>query len=199
MQATRLTATTGVFLLLCGLAFLMYIDRSNISIAAPVIQKEFGFSNARLGWVFSAFATAYACCMLAGGLLTDRIGPRLALAFYGLVWSLATVVSGLTASLGQLVASRFIVGMGESAVYPTMARVVSIWIPDARRGSAQGTIHAIGRVGNAAAPIVVTALIVASSWRTAFIVLGAVTGLYVAFLYAYLRDDPHAHPAVTPA
>ena len=75
MHKTKMTATTGVFLLLCGLAFLMYIDRSNVSIAAPVIQKEFGFSNAHLGWVFSAFATAYACCMLLGGLLTDKIGP----------------------------------------------------------------------------------------------------------------------------
>ncbi len=199
MRTTKLTATPGVFLLLCGLAFLMYIDRSNVSIAAPVIQKEFGFSNAHLGWVFSAFATAYACCMLVGGLLTDKIGPRLALTLYGLVWSVATIVSGLTSSLGQLVASRFVVGMGESAVYPTVARVVSIWIPDARRGAAQGMVHAIGRVGNAAAPIVVTTLIVASSWRTAFIILGAVTALYVAFLYVYLRDDPHTHPAVTPA
>ena len=61
MPKPRLSATTGVFALLCGLAFLMYIDRSNVSIAAPVIQKEFGFSNAHLGWIFSAFATAYAC------------------------------------------------------------------------------------------------------------------------------------------
>ncbi len=199
MRRTRLTATTGVFLLLCGLAFLMYIDRSNVSIAAPVIQKEFGFSNAHLGYVFSAFATAYACCMLIGGLLADKIGPRLALTLYGLIWAAATIVSGLSASLGQLVASRFVVGMGESAVYPTVARVVTTWIPDARRGSAQGMIHAIGRIGNAAAPILVTSLIIASSWRTAFLILGAVTALYVAFLYAYLRDDPHAHPAVTSA
>ena len=87
------TVTTGVFALLCGLAFLMYIDRSNISIAAPVIQKEFGFSTARLGWIFSAFATAYACCMLLGGRLADRIGPRLALTLYGLLWAVATIAS----------------------------------------------------------------------------------------------------------
>ncbi len=199
MPKPRLTATTTVFALLCGLAFLMYIDRSNVSIAAPVIQKEFGFSNAHLGWIFSAFATAYACCMLLGGRLADRIGPRLALTLYGLVWAAATVFSGLAASLGQLVASRFVVGMGESAVYPTVARVVGTWIPDARRGAAQGSIHAVGRVGNAAAPIVVTALIVSSSWRTAFVILGGVTVLYVALLFAMLRDDPHADPRVTPA
>ncbi len=199
MPRPRRTATTGVFLLLCGLAFLMYIDRSNISIAAPVIQREFGFSNARLGWIFSAFATAYACCMLVGGRLADRIGPRRALTLYGLVWALATIVSGLASSLSQLVLSRFVVGAGESAVYPTVARVVGTWIPDARRGSAQGTIHATGRVGNAAAPIVVTALIVSSSWRTAFVILGAATILYVALLFLVLRDDPHAHPRVTRA
>jgi MFS family permease len=131
--------------------------------------------------------------------LSDRIGPRLALAAYALVWSLATIATGLTSSLLGLVAARFTVGVGESPVYPTAARMIASWIPDDRRGSAQGAMHAVGRIGNAAAPIAVTALIVAFSWRASFIILGVITLAYVAVLYGFIRDDPRQHPRITAA
>ena len=191
--------STATLLLLVGLAFIMYVDRSNISVAAPVIQRELGFSNARLGSIFSAFATAYACFMLAGGWLADRVGARVALTVYGTLWALATIASGLAGSLASLVAARFAVGVGESAVYPTAARLISRWVPDNRRGTAQGTVHAAGRVGNAAAPAIVTALIVVASWRAAFLILGGVTLLYVALMFVMLRDDPRQHPRITAA
>ena len=79
---SRLDAATVTLLLLC-LAFIMYVDRSNMSVAAPVIQREIGFSNAHLGLIFSAFAIAYGCFMIPGGWLGDRIGARVALTLYG--------------------------------------------------------------------------------------------------------------------
>jgi MFS family permease len=185
-----------VFLLLCCMAFIMYVDRANISIVAPLFKKELALTNTELGLVFSAFAVAYACCGVPGAWLSDRYGARLAFTASGLVWSAATIVTGLAYGLPAIVAARFFVGAGEAPIYATAARVISVWIPEQRRGLAQGVMHGSGRLANALAPVIVTALIVLLTWRIAFVALGLVTILFFAFLYWWFRDEPREHPAI---
>ena len=84
-----------VFLLLCVMAFIMYVDRTNISVAAPILKQELQLTNTQLGLVFSAFATAYACCGVPGAWLSDRFGARRLLTLSGLIWSVATIATGL--------------------------------------------------------------------------------------------------------
>jgi MFS family permease len=186
-----------VFLLLCGMAFIMYVDRTNISIVAPILQKELQLSHTQLGLVFSAFATAYACCGVPGAWLSDRFGARRLLTISGLIWSVATIVTGFSYGLVAIVAARFLVGVGEAPVYATAARVISTWIPEHRRGLAQGVMHGSGRFANALAPIIVTALIVLLTWRFAFVALGMITIAFFAFLYFWFRDEPREHPSIT--
>src|SRR3984957_4568377 len=73
-----------VLFLLCLMYFIFYIDRVNISTAAPLIQKDLGLSNTALGFAFSAFAYLYAVFQLIGGWLGDKFGPRLTLGVSGL-------------------------------------------------------------------------------------------------------------------
>jgi MFS family permease len=189
MPASQSPQSKGTFTLvmLCLMACIMYIDRSNISVAGPVISKELGFDHKTLGVVFSAFAVAYSCFMIPGGWLGDRIGALKAIVIYGLIWSAATVATGLAGGLVALVAARFAVGVGESAIYPTAARMIARTIPESRRGTAQGLMHASGRLANAMAPLIVTGLIVWTSWRLAFVILGGVTVAYLLFMYATMR------------
>jgi MFS family permease len=186
-----------VFLLLCGMAFIMYVDRTNISIVAPILQKELQLTHTQLGLVFSAFATAYACCGVPGAWLSDRFGARRLLTISGLIWSVATIVTGFSYGLVAIVAARFFVGVGEAPVYATAARVISTWIPEHRRGLAQGVMHGSGRFANALAPIIVTALIVLLTWRFAFVALGVITIAFFTFLYIWFRDEPREHPSIT--
>ncbi|CAB3759531.1 MFS transporter [Paraburkholderia solisilvae] len=176
------------FVLLCIMAFIMYVDRTNISVAAPVMSKELGFSNTHLGFIFSAFALAYSCFMIPGGWHSDRIGSRKGLLLYGSLWAIATIVTGLVGSLFALVAARFFVGIGEAPIYPTAARMIARVIPEDRRGAAQGVMHATGRIANALAPLIVTALIVSFSWRLTFIILGGVTLVYMVVMYLGLNE-----------
>ncbi|HEY3598659.1 MAG TPA: MFS transporter [Paraburkholderia sp.] len=176
------------FVLLCIMAFIMYVDRTNMSVAAPVMSKELGFSNTHLGFVFSAFALAYSCFMIPGGWHSDRIGSRKGLMLYGSLWAIATIVTGFVGSFIALLVARFFVGVGEAPIYPTAARMIARVIPEDRRGSAQGIMHATGRIANALAPLIVTGLIVMFSWRLAFIILGAVTLVYMAVMYVSLND-----------
>ncbi len=186
-QPTRSRARI-TFVLLCIMAFIMYVDRTNMSVAAPVMSKELGFSNTHLGLIFSAFALAYSCFMIPGGWHSDRIGSRKGLLLYGSLWAIATIVTGLVGSFVALIAARFFVGVGEAPIYPTAARMIARVIPEDRRGSAQGVMHATGRIANALAPLIVTGLIVMFSWRLAFIILGAVTLVYMFVMYASLNE-----------
>ena len=186
-----------VFLLLCVMAFIMYVDRTNISVAAPIFKRELQLTNTQLGLVFSAFATAYACCGVPGAWLSDRFGARRLLTLSGLIWSAATIGTGLVWGLASLVVARLLVGAGEAPIYATAARVISNWIPEYRRGLAQGVMHGCGRLANALAPLIVTGLIVFTTWRLSFVVLGVITIFFFAFLYAWFRDEPRSHPAIS--
>ena len=176
------------FVMLCIMAFVMYIDRANISVAAPLIRKELGLTNTSLGLTFSAFGIAYAVFMIPGGWLSDRIGARKGLLVWGIVWSIATIATGFIGSLVTLAIARFAVGVGEAPIYPSAARMIANVMPESRRGTAQGVMHACGRTASALAPLIVTALIVYFSWRWAFIILGIVTICFMFFMYSCLNS-----------
>ena len=81
-KAGMFTGTTGrVFLLICAMYFIEYIDRVNLSIAAPLLKSEMHLSNTQLGIALSAFGYCYAIFQVLNGYLGDRIGPRKMLAF----------------------------------------------------------------------------------------------------------------------
>ena len=183
--------------LLCIFYALAYIDRSNISTAAPFIHTDLQLSDAQMGLVFSAFALPYAFLQMPGGWLGDRFGARRTLAWLGGVWTAATVATGAAGAMGTLVASRLALGAGESAAFPTATAAMSRWLPAQLRGTGQGLVHAASRLGSAAAPLLVGAIIAASSWRVSFYVVGALSLVWVVVWLAYFRDRPRDHPAVT--
>jgi sugar phosphate permease len=88
-------ATGMVFILLCLMYFIEYVDRVNLSVAGPLIRKEMHLSNIQLGIAFSAFGYCYAATQLLGGYLGDRIGSRLSLTILGLIWACGTFATGL--------------------------------------------------------------------------------------------------------
>src|SRR5271166_6618854 len=81
-------------LVLISLMYLItYLDRVNISTAAPIIAKEFGFDKVTMGLIFSAFLWSYAAFQVPGGWLGDRFGPRGVLATIVAYWSLMTALT----------------------------------------------------------------------------------------------------------
>ena len=185
-----------VMVLLCIFYALAYIDRSNISTAAPFIKSDLHLSDAQLGLVFSAFALSYAFLQMPGGWLGDRFGARRTLAWLGGAWTVATVGTGASSGLGTLFAARLALGARESAAFPTATTAMSRWLPAQLRGTGQGLVHAASRLGAAAAPLLVGAIIAVSSWRVSFYVVGGLSLLWAACWFAYFRDRPRDHAAV---
>src|SRR6202167_6669174 len=90
-----LSAPRVVLALLCAIYFILYIDRVNISIAAPLIKADLKLSNTQLGLVFSAFAVPYALFQLIGGWIGDKFGPRLTLSACCALVGVSTILTGV--------------------------------------------------------------------------------------------------------
>src|SRR3954452_1728046 len=103
--------------------FLNYTDRGSLSIVAPVLEKQLGISNSAMGLLLSAFFWSYALVQPAAGWVADRFAPRTVLAVGTGLWSLATIACGLATGLVMLFAFRLLLGLAESVIFPTNARI----------------------------------------------------------------------------
>lgn len=197
LRLTRFKTTDRVLFVICLMYLVTYIDRVNISTAAPAIQAELGLTNLELGMAFSAFAYPYALFQILGGRLGDRLGPHKTLIICGIVWSTATVMIGFAQGAVSLIVARVLLGMGEGSAFPTATRALSNWMPADRRGFAQGITHAFARFGNALTPPLIALLIITLSWRHAFVIVGLGSFAWVALWWFYFRDDPRDHKGIT--
>src|SRR5215471_18521198 len=85
------TFAPALFLLFLAV-LINYVDRGNLSIAAPLLKDEWHLSASALGALLSAFFWSYTALQFVGGWLFDRFDPCRVLALGFLVWSLATAV-----------------------------------------------------------------------------------------------------------
>jgi MFS family permease len=192
-------APAVVLALLCAMYFLYFVDRVSISTVAPLIKRDLQISNTQLGLAFSAFAIPYAVFQLIGGWVGDRLGPRLTLAICCAIIGVSTVLMGAVTGMASLFLLRLALGFGEGAGFPTATRAMASWTAQGSWGFAQGIVHAFGRIGNAVTPPVVAGLLMFSTWRGSFVILGAVSLLWLGVWAWYFRDDPREHPAMTAA
>lgn len=182
---------------MCLLYFIAYIDRVNISVAAPFIRKEFGLTPTELGLVFSAFAYPYAAMQIIGGWCADRFGPRAVLTVLSLIWAAATVLCGFAWGVTSLMVFRFILGVGEGGAFPTATRAFTFWMPATERGFAQGITHSFARLGGAITPPIVIGIVALYGWRESFIALGVASVLWTALYLWFFRNTPAEHKWMT--
>src|SRR5208337_4509194 len=148
-------------LVLISLMYLItYLDRVNISTAAPVISKEFGFDKITMGVIFSAFVWSYALFQIPGGWLGDRFGPRRVLTAIVTYWSVMTAFTAAASGVLSFAVVRFLFGIGEAGAFPVATRAMQLWFPRQERGLVQGVSHSASRLGAAISPPIVVAIIV---------------------------------------
>ena len=167
-----------------------YLDRTVISVAAPLLSKDLGLSAALMGVAFSAFSWTYAAAQIPGGVLLDRFGVRLTYYWSVTLWSLCTVLQGLSAGLGSLVGARLALGIAEAPAYPSNSRILSMWFPQAERARATG-VYSVGQYFGLAFLSPVLFWVAGSfGWRALFVIVGIIGVLFgLAWWFAY--RDPH--------
>jgi sugar phosphate permease len=199
LAAQQIHATRGrwYILLLISLMYLItYLDRVNISTAAPVISKEFGFDKITMGAIFSAFVWAYALFQVPGGWLGDRLGPRRILTAIVTYWSVMTAATAMAGSAVSFIVVRFLFGIGEAGAFPVATRAMQLWYPREERGFVQGITHSASRAGAAIAPPIVVAIMSTLGWQWVFYICGAVGLVWAVWWYFSYRDLPEEHPMV---
>ena len=138
LQSFRHRVRTKVLVLLCFMYLITYMDRVNISTAAPFIREDLGLNNTQLGLALAAFSIPYAFFQIFGGILGDKFGPRKVLFVVGLMWALATLCTGFAVGLVSLFAARLALGFGEGASFPIATTAMAKWLPLERRAFGQG-------------------------------------------------------------
>jgi len=186
-----------VLMLLCLMYFITYLDRVNVSTAAAGFATDFGLNKTQIGLVFSAFAYPYLLFQIIGGWVSDRFGARRTLIVCGVFWTAATALTGMAGGLASLLMARLLLGLGEGATFPAATCAMSRWVAKDRRGYAQGLTHAAARVGNAAAPAIVVAVMASYGWRQSFYVCAAVSLLWVVVWALTFSEYPAQHPRIT--
>jgi MFS family permease len=176
-----------------------YLDRVCISTAAPAIKADLALSDAQMGYVFSAFTLAYALFEVPSGWLADRFGARWMLTRIVLWWSAMTAATGAATGFASLVALRWLFGMGEAGVLPSLTRAFGRWLPARERGRAFGLTIMAAALGGALTQPLVVALLERFTWRQAFPIFGAVGVVWAAAWFAWFRDDPRRHRGVNAA
>lgn len=176
-----------------------YGDRVAMSVAAPFILDEYGFSPAVWGVILSAFFWTYSPFALVGGFLVDRAGVRRAYMICMLAWSLTIPLTAGAWNAGSFIVARLLFGAGEGPQAPISTKLTANWFP--RRQTS--TMLNSAQAGTTVGPIIATPLIVWAcgtlGWRPAFVILGGFGVVWCAVWWFVARDRPQDHPAADAA
>ena len=194
-------APVGLVMLLSTALLINYVDRGSIATAAPLLEKELSLSASEMGWVLAVFYWAYAPMQPVMGWCADRFGPARVLATGFVIWSLATAATGLVGGLVALVVLRLLMGVGESAFYPSALSLLSRNVLAIQRGRATATMQFGAVVGPALGTLLGGLIMVRFGWRAMFLVMGLASLLWLVFWRRWMRSErsateaAHRHPS----
>jgi len=179
-------------------SFINYIDRASLSIAAPFVMKEFSFSPAEMGVVFSSFFLSYALFCFVGGYLSDIFGPKKTIAIAMLAWSLFAAAPAIAWGLTSLIVFRVLFGASEGPFSASNNKMSFNWFPSTERAKAKGITDAGLPCGAAMAGPIIGLIAVQFGWRVSFVLLAVLGLLWTLFWLKMTSDLPRQHPKVTP-
>ena len=171
----------------CAFLFLavtiLYIDRQVLSILAPQLTKEWGWTETDYGNMVVAYQFAYAAGVFGAGWLIDRLGTRWGFALVMTLFSVAMAAHGWAGTVAAFIAVRFALGLTQAGCFPCAIKVTAEWFPQEQRALATGLFNTGSMVGPILAPLAILALYTRFGWWTTCVVLGAI-GLVWAAVWA---------------
>lgn len=187
---------------ICGLLFFAttvnYVDRQVLGILKPTLEKELGWKESDYGWLVFAFQLAYAIMLPVAGRIIDWLGVRTGYALAVIVWSLASMSHALASTAAQFAVSRFALGIGEAANFPSAIKTIADWFPKKERALATGIFNSGSNVGAIVAPLMVPLVAAHFGWRSAFLATGGLDMLWLAAWLIFFQL-PRDHKWLAPA
>lgn len=180
-------ARSPLVFLLASVLFINYVDRGVLPTAAQLIQEDLHLTATQLGLLGSAFFWTYALFQIPVGWLAEHIGADRVLAAGLVMWASATLLLGVSSIFPMLVVFRMLLGIGESAGFPCVNKLLATAVPAESLGTANGIVGFAYLFGPAVGTYAGGLLMARFGWRSAFIAFGALSLLW---LYPWSRIAP---------
>jgi MFS transporter, ACS family, glucarate transporter len=191
--------------MVAGFAFVSYVERMNISVAAAMMMPDMSLTKTQMGQVFSSFLWGYAIFQVPAGRIGDVFGPRLTLAVAAILWGVTSALTGLLPGsiftggykvIASLLILRFLLGAAEAATFPVGARAIRNWTPLRERGFGNSIMIAGASIAAAVTSPLVSWLMVRVGWRNSFYITSLAAFVLALIWYLSVTDDPKNHPLV---
>ena len=197
---------------ICALLFFAttvnYLDRQVLSLLAPDLSKEFGWSNTDYANIAAAFQFVYAISMLFAGRVVDKIGTKAAFVVAICVWSCGALLHAFSVPIGERVGAllgvfgvvagpsvvgfmiaRAVLAIGEAGNFPTAIKATAEYFPKKERSLATGIFNSGANVGAILAPICVPLIAAIWGWQAAFVMIGMLGFIWMA-VWITLYEKP---------
>ncbi|WP_345139796.1 DHA2 family efflux MFS transporter permease subunit [Dactylosporangium darangshiense] len=149
-------------------SFMVILDMLVVATALSTIQRDLGASLEDLEWTVNAYTLSFACLILTGAALGDRLGRRAVFAAGLAMFSLASVACALAPSVGTLIAARAVQGAGAALVMPLALALLNAAFPPERRGWALGVYGGVTGLAATVGPVVGGAITQGIAWQWIF-------------------------------
>jgi EmrB/QacA subfamily drug resistance transporter len=180
--------------LLCVTQFVVVLDIAVVNVALPSIQADLGFSQENLQWVISAYSLVFGGFLLLGGRLADILGRRGVFMAGLVIFSVGSLLCGLSWSDESLIAARALQGLGAATITPAALSILTTTFTEGReRNIALGAWGAVGGFGAAAGVLMGGILTDLLSWEWIFFVNVPVGIVALALSPVLLRESRDAH------
>jgi ACS family hexuronate transporter-like MFS transporter len=177
--------------LICGLLFaaivINYLDRQMLGVLKPLLAKDLGWSEIDYANIVFWFQAAYAASYMSFGRLMDRVGARWGYTLAFIVWQVAHIAHAGARGLTQFIVVRVALGLGEAGTFPASVKAITEWFPKKERALATGLFNAGSNIGAILTPIIVPAVTLAWGWRSAFVITGVASLIWLVFWLALYR------------
>lgn len=170
--------------------FLNFIDRIIMSFSTETIMKQFGFSATQWGVVLSAFFWGLVPFGFLSGIASDKWGPKKVLGIGATWWSVFTMATPLAFNYITFLIARFLFGAGEGPTLSNGIRIVSNWARPREYTTAVSIVFLGVKLGPALGAPIVTWIIMAYGWKTAFYAMGALGLIWLIGWKKFFTDNP---------
>src|SRR5215217_3265195 len=155
----------------CAAQFVCVLDTSIVNVALPPMQESLELSPTGLQWVVSSYTLTFAGFLLLGGRVGDLFGRKRTFVGGLLVFALASLAAGLAQEGWQVVAARFVQGVGGAVLVPTTLSLITTGFPEPRaKAKALSLLTAAAASGGALGGVIGGLLTGLLSWRWVFFV-----------------------------
>ncbi|MBR8167996.1 MFS transporter [Burkholderia cenocepacia] len=169
-------------------AFVNYVDRVNLSIAAQPLAHSLHLSPSQLGIVFSAFLWTYALLQIPIGSVIDRLGVTWVMRIATVLWTLATFATAMAGGLGLLLVARLVLGTVEAPMIPAAWKATGYWFPQRERGTCTAILDGCAKLSNVLGIPVMAYIASRYGWRAVFEATAVLSAVYAVAFWLLYRD-----------